>query len=253
MMKKLFLSLGALLVAGGCSATQEESKSSELTVSAAASLQDVLGEIEAQFEEETGIEVTLNYGSSGSLKQQISQGAPVDLFISAAENHFDELVEDGVISESESVRLIGNELVLVVPRDDFDIATFEGLTEVESLSIGTPETVPAGMYSQEVFEELGIWEDVQEQIVFAKDVRQVLTYVESGNVDAGVVYQSDALAGEQLKIAAVAQEEWHTPIVYPAGIIEDTDYREDAEAFFEYLQSEEAMALFEELGFKRLN
>lgn len=252
-MRKLFLGLGALVIVSGCSGPQEESESRELTVSAAASLQDALGEIEAQFEEETGIEVTFNYGGSGSLKQQISQGAPVDLFISAAENHFDELVEDGLISEAESIRLIGNELVLVVPRDDFEIATFEDLTEVESLSIGTPETVPAGAYSQEVFEELGIWEDVQEQIVFAKDVRQVLTYVESGNVEAGVVYNSDAIAGEQLKIAAVAEEDWHSPIVYPAGIIEDTDYQEDAEAFLEYLQSDEAMAIFEELGFKRLN
>lgn len=252
-MRKLFLGLSTLMVVSGCAGTQEESERSELTVSAAASLQGALGEIEAQFEEETGIEVTFNYGGSGSLKQQISQGAPVDLFISAAENHFDELVEEGVISESESVNLIGNELVLIVPRDDLDIATFEDLAEVESLSIGTPETVPAGAYSQEVFKELGIWEDVKEQIVFAKDVRQVLMYVESGNVDAGVVYHSDAIAGEQLKIAAVAEEEWHTPIVYPAGIIEGADYQEDAEVFLEYLQSDEAMAIFEELGFKRLN
>ncbi|WP_404407110.1 molybdate ABC transporter substrate-binding protein [Jeotgalibacillus malaysiensis] len=252
-MRKLFLGLGTLVVVSGCTGTQEESESRELTVSAAASLQDALGEIEVQFEEETGIEVTFNYGGSGSLKQQISQGAPVDLFISAAENHFDELVEDGSISESESVRLIGNELVLVVPRDDFEVATFEDVAEVESLSIGTPETVPAGAYSQEVFEELGIWVDVQEQIVFAKDVRQVLTYVESGNVEAGVVYNSDAIAGDQLKIAAVAEEEWHSPIVYPAGIIEGADYQEEAETFLEYLQSDDAMAIFEELGFKRLN
>ncbi len=252
-MRKLFLGLGALAVVSGCSGFQEEDENSELTVSAAASLQGVLGEIETQFEEETGIGVTFNYGGSGSLKQQISQGAPVDLFISAAENHFEELVDEGLISEFERVDIIGNELVLVVPRDDFDIATFEDLTEVESISIGTPETVPAGAYAREVFEELGILEDVEGQIVFAKDVRQVLTYVESDNVEAGVVYNSDALAGEQLKIAAFAEEDWHTPIVYPAGIIEGADYREDAEAFLEYLQSDEALAIFEELGFKRLN
>ncbi|WP_041121562.1 molybdate ABC transporter substrate-binding protein [Jeotgalibacillus alimentarius] len=251
-MKKWLLGLSALVFVSGCTSMPEEG-SEGLTVSAAASLQDAMSEIEEQFEAETGIEVTFNYGGSGSLKQQISQGAPVDLFISAAENHFDDLVSDGVINESDSVRLIANELVLIVPRDDFDIATFEDLTEAESLSIGTPETVPAGQYSQEVFEELGIWEELQEQIVFAKDVRQVLTYVESGNVQAGVVYHSDALAGDQLKIAATGDEEWHSPIVYPAGVLSGAEHAEDAAAFLDYLQSDEAMAVFEELGFKRLN
>ncbi|TFE02284.1 molybdate ABC transporter substrate-binding protein [Jeotgalibacillus salarius] len=251
-MKKWLLGLGVLVISG-CSATQQEDESTELTVSAAASLQDALYTIETQFEEETGIGVTFNFGGSGSLQQQISQGAPVDLFISANETQFNELIEEGVISEEDSTSLIGNELVMIVPRADLDIATFEDLTDVERISIGTPETVPAGEYSKEVLEHLELWSDFEEQIVYAKDVRQVLSYVESENVNAGMVYYTDALTSDQVKIAAFTEEDWHQPIVYPAGILEDATHSEDAAAFLDYLQSDDALAVFEELGFKGLN
>jgi molybdate transport system substrate-binding protein len=185
------------------------------------------------------------------LQQQISQGAPVDLFFSAAEDKFDLLVEKGNIAKEDGVDLLGNSLVLVVPKGDQSIKGFEDLkkAEVEKISIGTPETVPAGQYAKESLEKMDAWKDVESKVVFAKDVRQVLSYVETGNVDAGIVYKTDALVSDKVEIVASADPATHTPIVYPAGIIKDSDHYEAAKDFYKYLQSGDALKVFEKYGF----
>lgn len=223
-----------------------------LTISAAASLKEVLDTIQAAFREEhPEVALTFNYGSSGSLQQQISQGAPVDLFFSAAEDQFERLVEAGMIAEEDGIDLLGNELVLIVPKGDQEIGGFKDLlkTEIDNISIGTPETVPAGKYAKEALEEMDLWEELESKIVFAKDVRQVLSYVETGNVEAGLVYHTDALTSEKVDIVAFADAKTHTPIIYPVGIIKDSDQYEIAKVFFAYLQSDEALKVFEEYGF----
>ncbi|WP_394233896.1 molybdate ABC transporter substrate-binding protein [Niallia oryzisoli] len=224
----------------------------ELTISAAASLKDAMDVIQQSYQEEHP-EVTLkfNFGASGSLQQQISQGAPVDLFFSAAEDKFDFLVEEGSIAKEDGSDLLGNELVLVVPKGDQTIKGFEALkkAEVGNISIGTPETVPAGTYAKESLEKMDIWQAVESKTVFAKDVRQVLSYVETGNVDAGIVYKTDALVSDKVKIAATADPATHTPIIYSVGIIKDSNQYEAAKEFYEYLQGDEAVKVFEEYGF----
>lgn len=263
-LKVLFFSLMVFLVVSGCSTDDQTKKREEqkqmgsetkveLTVSAASSLQDALNDIKVSFEKEhPNVIVNFNFGASGALQQQISQGAPVDLFLSAAENKFDKLVQDGLIEKG--TELIRNELVLVVPNDSSaGIEAFEDLNEVDKISIGTPEAVPAGQYAKETLENVNVWEDVKEKTVFAKDVRQVLTYVETNNVDAGIVYKTDALISKKVKIAAVAAENTHAPIIYPVGVIKNSAHYEETEQFYDYLQSEKSIMTLEEYGFKRVN
>ncbi|OKL37932.1 molybdate ABC transporter substrate-binding protein [Domibacillus mangrovi] len=225
----------------------------ELTVSAAASLKDAMTAIQSAYKKEhPEVELKFNYGGSGALQQQISQGAPVDLFFSAAEDKFDQLVESGDIAKEDGVGLVGNELVLVVPKEEQSIiASFHDLAkeEVNKMSIGTPESVPAGKYAQESLKKMKVWSSVESKVVYAKDVRQVLSYVETGNVDAGIVYKTDAFISNKVNIIATANPETHTPIIYPVGIIKDSNYYKEAKDFYSYLQSDEAMKVFRDYGF----
>ncbi len=254
-----------ILVFTGCSAAEQSKqpvekkqaapeKNVELTISAAASLQDALTEITANFaKQHPYVKINYNFGASGALQQQISQGAPVDLFFSAAEDKFEQLVDDGLIEVKNGIDLVGNELVLVVPKESTKgIKRVEDLTKADKISIGTPESVPAGLYAKEVLENSKLWNSLEEKIVYAKDVRQVLTYVETGNVDAGMVYKTDALTSTKVEIAATADEKTHTPIIYPVGIIKATSHPKEAMLFYDYLQSKESLEVFKKYGFKGL-
>ena len=269
-MQKGFKFIGALLflvLLGACSTngvngqstdTKEEqsvsnsSEDIELTISAAASLKDAMDVIKDTYQEKhPQVNLKFNYGASGALQQQISQGAPVDLFFSAAEDKYERLVEQGDIAKEDGVKLLGNELVLVVSNDDQSIKGFKDLEKsgIDKISIGTPEIVPAGEYAKESLEHMGIWEAIEEKIVYAKDVRQVLSYVETGNVRAGIVYKTDALISDKVKIVATADPATHTPIIYPIGIIKNSKQYKAAREFYEYLQGEEAPNVFKKYGF----
>lgn len=255
-----------LLVLCGCSANEQTKKPEEqnqkvsekkveLTISAAASLQEALNEIKTTFEKEhSNVKVNYNFGASGALQQQISQGAPVDLFFSAAEDKFDKLVQDGLIDKSKGIDLVGNELVLVVPNDSKkEIKGFEDLSKTDKISIGTPEAVPAGQYAKETLEKLNVWKAIEGKVVYAKDVRQVLTYVETNNVDAGIVYKTDAMVSQKAKVVATAAEDTHAPIIYPLGVIKKSSHPKEAQLFYDYLQNETSMKTFEKYGFKGIN
>lgn len=232
---------------------QEEITPQTLTVSAAASLTDVMEEIKGFYEEKTVHTLVMNYGSSGALQQQIEQGAPADVFISAAQRQMDVLQEEGLILAESRVDLLENKVVLIIPvsGDNKEITDFNSLTtdSLKLLAIGEPESVPAGRYAKEVLSSLGIWKKLEEKCVLGKDVRQVLTYVETGNVDAGIVYMTDALTSEKVKIAATAPAGSHTPVTYPAAIVLGTSIMQVAEDFMAYLQSNEVAEIFERHGF----
>lgn len=224
----------------------------ELIISAAASLKDAMDVIQKNYKEvHPEVTLTFNYGASGSLQKQISQGAPVDLFFSAAEDKFDLLVEKGMIAKEDRVDLLKNSLVLVAPKGSQLIKDFSDLTksEVNKISIGIPETVPAGKYAKESLVKTGIWKDIEKKVVYAKDVRQVLSYVETKNVEAGIVYKTDALVSNKVDIVAEADPATHIPIVYPAGVIKDSKNYNAAKEFYEYLQTDDALKVFEEYGF----
>ncbi|WP_017154295.1 molybdate ABC transporter substrate-binding protein [Bacillus bingmayongensis] len=233
----------------------KEEKAVELTISAAASLQDAFKEIEKQYKQkEPNIKLAFNFGGSGALQQQIEQGAPADLFFSAAEDKFQTLVKKGFINEKEGKSLLGNELVLIVPKES-SIKTFQELKEekVKKLAIGTPESVPAGKYAKASLTHGNLWNDLQNKTVFTKDVRQVLTYVETGSVDAGIVYKTDALISDKVKIAGAAPANSHEPIHYPVGVIKESKHKKEATSFYEYLQSKDTQSIFKKYGFTILS
>ncbi len=222
-----------------------------LTVSAAASLKDAMQEIQSIYrQEQPNATLTYNFGSSGSLQQQIEQGAPVDVFMSAAAKQMDALEKKNLLLTETRKDLLGNQVVLVTSKDAA-ISDFQDLTsnEVNKVSIGDPKSVPAGQYSQEVLTTLKLFDPLKPKLVFAKDVRQVLSYVETGNVDAGIVYATDAKVSDQIKVVATAPADSHSPIVYPVAALKDSKNPEAAREFVQFLSSDQAKTTFEEYGF----
>ena len=225
----------------------------ELTVSAAVSLKDALAEIQTNYQKKApNVKLVYNLGASGSLQQQIEQGAPADLFISAAPKQMNELEAKNFLNKATRKNLVENKLVLIVPQNSpLKLAKYEDLQQVEvkKFSIGEPKVVPAGQYAEQVLKKLGVWDKVQAKIVFAKDVRTVLTYVETGNVEAGIVYKTDAASSSKIKIAAIAPEGTHEPILYPAAVLAASKNPKAAEDFLTYLSGPEGKAVFEKYGF----
>ncbi len=248
-----------LLISTACSQSQPHETSEspvELTVSAAASLTDALSKLKPLFEAKYAhITLRLNIGGSGALQRQIEQGAPSDLFLSASVQNMQDLVDQGLIAATDRVYLLDNALVAITPINrQSTINELSDLSDNEDalIAIGTPESVPAGHYAREAFIQAGIWDDVQGRTVQAKDVRTVLRYVETENTDIGIVYLTDALASDQVKIAFTIDSALHAPIRYPIGIIQSTAHRAQAEAFYTFLQSEEAGRIFTHYGFHHL-
>ena len=235
----------------GCSVKTYEDKT--VTVLAAASLTDVMGELEASYEEShPGIDLVFSYAGSGALQAQIEEGAPADIFISAANKQMDALNEEGLMVSDSIVELLLNRVVLIVPSDStLEIDSFEDVLndDVGMIGLGEVESVPAGKYAQQVFESLGSWDEVQSRANFGTDVRTVLTWVETGEVDCGVVYATDAFTSDAVTIVAEAPEGSCDRVVYPAGIVEGSEVRSEAEEFLAYLGSEEAGFVFESYGF----
>lgn len=264
--KMLCVITGLMLIAAlaGCTQTNRGTPNSgatgnqnkTITLSAAVSLKEALTELQKLYAQKNPrVKLNINFGSSGALQQQIEEGAPVDAFISAGKRQMDGLEKQGLIDRETRKDILGNELVLVVAKGkETQIKGFNDLSgeKVVKISIGTPETVPAGKYAQETLSKLGLWEKLQDKLVLAKDVRQVLTYVDTGNVDAGLVYESDARALKNGMKAATAPDNTHQPIVYPAAVIKDSKAASEARDFLNFLTGPEAAAVFKQYGFKPL-
>ena len=227
------------------------SAQTRLTVSAAASLKDALAETEAVYEHgHSNIEFSNNFGSSGTLAQQIDQGAPVDLFLSAAAKPMNDLAANGLIVTSTRRNLLRNTLVLIAPLDS-KLRDFQGLTDksIRLIALGDPAGVPAAQYGKQKLLSFHLWEQLSAKYVLGKDVRQVLTYVETGNADAGLVYATDAKASGKVLVVATALESTHDPIVYPVAVVKGGHNEEASRRFVEFLRSPIAQAIFVKHGF----
>jgi molybdate transport system substrate-binding protein len=237
-------------VAGG--PTPQAAKA-DLTVSAAISLKDALDEAKQIYTTENpNVTIAVNYGASGSLQLQIEQGAPVDVFLSAAPKQMDALATKGLLLEGTRKDLLRNEVVLIVPKDSsLAISSFQDLTraDVKQVALGEPVTVPAGQYAKEVLTSLGIYDAVNSKAILGKDVRQVLTYVETGNVDAGIVYATDAMSSTKVKVVATAPAKSHAPVIYPAAVIKASKNPAAARAFLDFLAGPRGQAIFQKHGF----
>lgn len=238
---------GSLLPVTACAAER-----TTIRISAAISLKNALSDVKSTYEKIVpNVELEINFGSSGLLQKQIEQGAPVDIFLSAGKKQMDELEAKGLLIPGTRTNLLGNKLVLIVAKEKKpQIKSFADLSgKAHSISIGQPETVPAGKYAKETLTKLRLWEKLEKRIMFAKDVRQVLAYVESGNVDAGLVYQSDTLTLKSGAVVAAAPTGSHSAIVYPLAEIKGSKSRVETGKFSAFLQRAEAAKIFEKYQF----
>ncbi len=248
---RLMIWLAALwllvMMLGGCRDTKRVS----LTISAAASLQDALAEVESAYQAgHANVDFRNNLGSSGTLAREIEEGAPVDAFLSAALKPMNDLEAKGLISGGTRQNLLRNSLVLIAPLDS-KLPGFAALGDGSTrlIAVGDPASVPAGQYAQQTLTALRLYDQVKGKLVLGKDVRQVLTYVETGNADAGLVYATDAQTSGRVRVVAVAAESLHDPIVYPAAVVKTSGNQESASKFVAFLGSPEAKAIFTKRGF----
>ena len=228
---------------------------SSLTVSAAASLKDALAEVETSYKQShANIDISNNFGPSGTLSAQIDQGAPVDVFLSAAAKPMDDLEAKGLLVAGTRRNLLRNSLVLIAPLNS-TLHDFPGLTDnsVRMIALGDPASVPAGQYGRQTLLSLHLLDPIKNKFVFAKDVRQVLAYVETGNADAGLVYATDAKSSSKVRVVATAPDGSHDPIVYPVAVIKGSRYDEAAREFVIYLGTSGTRTIFAKYGFSVVN
>jgi molybdate transport system substrate-binding protein len=230
--------------------TQLNSPAAPLLVAAAASLQQALQDINPLYTQAASQTVHYNFAASGALQQQIEQGAPVDVFISAADKQMKALRDKGLIA-SEAV-LLTNQLVLITPKHSAVALTdFRQLAQptIQRIAIGEPRSVPVGQYTTEVLQNLGIFDAVQSKFVLSSSAKSVLSAVETGDVDAGIVYITDAKSSDQVKVAAIADSQLHSEIRYPIGILKSSQSMDASKQYVKFLQSAAAKAVFEKYGF----
>lgn len=273
--RKMYLAAAMILLLTGCSSTgtetsqpqQEETnmEAVELNVFAAASMQETLEQIVEDYKNvEPNVTIQLNLDSSGTLKTQIEEGALCDLFISAAQKQMNELDStagaeanpDGLdfVDPDTRVDLLENKVVLVVPEGNpKDIQTFAEIVDKADLVALGNSDVPVGQYSEELLENLGVWDTLNEsgKITFGSNVKEVTTQVTEGIADCGIVYATDSFSAGLTPIDE-ATEEMCGQVIYPAAVLKTSEHPDEAQAFLDYLKSEDASAVFESVGFQPL-
>jgi len=237
-----------LLTAFALLSASHLSLAGEVTVYAAASLTNALGEIAKSYEANYGVKIKTSFAASGALAKQIEAGAPADIFISADKKWADYLDGKGKLDHKSLINLLGNTLVLIAPKGkgfpvrfgkDFDFAkAFEG-----KLCTGETESVPVGIYAKEALTHLGWWDAIRPRIVGTDDVRAALGLVGRGEC-IGIVYETDAKISKEVDIIGAFPAGSHAPIVYPAALVSQSD---NAKAFFEYVKS--SPGVFAKYGF----
>jgi molybdate transport system substrate-binding protein len=233
--------------------TQSAAPTSMLLVAAAASLQKPLQEITPIYNQANPSQsINYNFAASGALQQQIEQGAPVDIFISAATKQMKTLQEEGLLASGTTKDLLTNQLVLITPKQtSVSLTDFQQLVQprVKRISIGESRSVPAGQYATEVLRNLGILDQVQSKFVLGNNVKSVLTAVATGDVEAGIVYATDAKSSDKVTVVATADKKLHSPIIYPIAILKSSKFPNEANHYVEFLRSNTATAVFKKYGF----
>ena len=249
--------MAAGMSAGSVQAATIEDASGDLYVFIAASLANAMDEIQKDFNEEyPDVNILFNADSSGTLQTQIEEGSRCDIFFSAASKQMDALVDEELAKKDSVVDLLENKVVLIKPKDgETKVTGFENITDAKNIALAG-EDVPVGQYSREIFKKLGIEDDVNKmEINEGKNVTDVLASVSEGSNEIGIVYATDATSvADKVDVIAEAPEgSLKTPVLYPVGLTVDAEASDEeaaaADAFLEYLQTDDAMKVFEEYGF----
>jgi len=251
----LMLHLGIALLTALVSIAPAPGHAQELTFSVAISMKEAVEELGRGFmARRPGVVLRYNFGASGDLQKQIEAGAPIDLFISAAQRQMDDLQQKNLIVVGSRRNFARNVLLVIKPSDStLDLAKPGDLLDsrVGRIVIGNPKTVPVGQYSEESMKALGLWERLQSKLILAENVRQVLDYVARGEVDAGFVYTTDALVRRPQVVEAFRPpEDTYRPVVYPVAVIAASKQQTLAQAFIDLLTGREGQAVLARLGFQ---
>jgi molybdate transport system substrate-binding protein len=241
-----------LLLLGTVLMVNTGSRAAEVTVFAAASLTDSLKQIAADYEKGFGDKIVFNFGASSMLARQIAAGAPADIFFSADEAQMNKLAIQGLIDPATRKDRLGNTLVVVIPGDSLlQIKFASDLTNaaIKQIALADPQAVPAGVYARAWLERLHLWSAVQSKVVPTENVRATLAAVASGNVDAGVVYKTDAAISKKVRIACEVSRSGGPDIRYPMALVKSSSQPEAAKRFLTYLSSKEAGQVFTQYGF----
>lgn len=230
-----------------------EAAAQPITVAGAISLKEVLTQVSKDYEQSAGQSTQFVFGASGQLATQIAQGAPIDVFVSAGVREMDQLVKKNLVDPTKIAVVCGNEVVLIVPADAAWVPqSITDLTDsrIKRVAIGQPATVPAGLYAQQVLNKLEISDQIAGKLVYGENVRQVLDYVARGEVDAGLVYATDAIAAKgSVRVAARADASMHQPIRYVAAVIDASPRQQVAQQFIDYLEGDSARRVLAAHGF----
>jgi molybdate transport system substrate-binding protein len=227
-------------------------KDDEIEVFVAASLTDALKEIAATYEKASGDKILFNFAASNTLEMQIAAGAPADIFFSADEARMDDLNQQGLIAPDSRKDLLSNRLVIVVPSDSsLTLTSAAQLADpkIQKIALGQMQSVPAGIYAREYLQKIGIWNQVEARVIPTESVRAALAAVETGNVDAGIVYKSDALHSKKVKVAYEVPVADGPVITYPAALVEGSKHAAAAKKFLDYLGEPGSLKTFEKYGF----
>jgi molybdate transport system substrate-binding protein len=244
------LSVSAIFLALSC--LQTNGWAEEILVSAAASLTDVLNEISKDYQSKSKNTVRFNYGPSSGLARQIDEGAPADIFFSADLPQMDNLDKKGRLEPGTRKNLLSNQLVIIVPADSkLVISSPTDLlkADVKRIALAEPSSVPVGVYTSKYLTDEGLWDQVKPKIVPVQDVRATLASVESGNVEAGFVYKTDAAVSKKVKSVYEVPIDKGPKITYPVAIVKESKRKDAARDFMSYVQSPTAKDAFKKYGF----
>jgi len=225
----------------------------ELTISAAASLTESFNEIGKEFENKNpDIKINFNFAASGQLFQQISQGAPVDIFASADVATMEKAKKADLIAPKTYYEFVANTLVLIEPVNAGKMKDINSLLDdnIKKIAIGTPESVPVGSYTKKMLELKGLWEKLNDKYVLALSVKQALEYVQRAEVDAGFVYKTDAMTRKD-KVKIIESYTLSEKVLYPIAIIKTSEKKEAAQKFIDFLKDENTLKIFEKYGFMK--
>ncbi|EKT61788.1 molybdate ABC transporter substrate-binding protein [Providencia burhodogranariea] len=227
----------------------------KITVFAAASLTNAMNEISEQYKKESKVDVVSSYASSSTLARQIEQGAPANLFISADQQWMNYAIDKNLMVENTRYTLLGNELVLIAPKDSkIDKVEINKQTDWKKLldggrlAVGDPDHVPVGIYAQEALSNLGAWDTVNPMLARTNNVRSGMALVERDEAPLGIVYGSDAVASQKVKVVGIFPADTHKPVEYPMAIVKDQDNKATRD-FYEYLKTPAASEVFKRYGF----
>lgn len=249
-----FLSILMLTICTIAPTTSSAADKAVLQVLAGAGLKDALNELKEIYGKKTGTEVRYSFAAAGILRKQIEEGVPADLFFTPGKKEMDDLQRQALIIPETRTDILGNEIVLVAAKEKKNVikSLADLADKAQSVSIGLPETVPAGKYARETLKSLGLWDKVEKRMLYAKDVRTVLAYVDSGNVDAGLVYRSDTAAMKSGTLVAVAPKGSHSPIHFSLAMLKSSKHQQETKKFIDFLKTPEASAVFAKYRFTPL-